>query len=323
MSKGPESGITTHPEVVRAAIKILKEIHCKIFVGDGPSVFGKYVENVDGVYEGSGIKRICQEEGVELVKFDKRRMYEKFPLAAWLDDCDYLVNLPKFKTHELTVLTGAIKNLFGLVPGTYKTELHKNYHDANEFAKIVVDIFELATPSLTIVDGIVAMEGDGPASAGKLRNTGLLLASSDCVALDAVLAKIMGLQPLDILTTREAARRGLGTPDISSISVVGEKLDEVTDKPFLLPTMTFRKRIPAPIMILAKKMVKYRPVVNHDLCIQCSACILACPKKVMSVKNNRVVINYRGCIACFCCLEVCPQAAIKVKKSLFARIIGL
>ncbi|MDD5282421.1 MAG: DUF362 domain-containing protein, partial [Candidatus Omnitrophica bacterium] len=127
MSKGPEYAITTHPQVVSSVIHILKEINCRVVIGDGPSVWGEYIENVDEVYEVTGIKKVAHDEGVELVNFDKRRMRDKFPLTSWLDECDYLINLPKFKTHGFTLITGAIKNLFGLIPGTYKTELHKNY----------------------------------------------------------------------------------------------------------------------------------------------------------------------------------------------------
>lgn len=152
MAKEPAFGIDTHPEVVRAVVKILKDINCKIFIGDGPSVWGNQAENVDTVYERSGIKKVSEEEGVELVKFEHKRWRGKFPLTTWLDNCDYLVNIPKFKTHDLTLLTGAIKNLFGLVWGTYKTELHKNYFNLNDFAKILVDIYEEAKPALTVLD---------------------------------------------------------------------------------------------------------------------------------------------------------------------------
>lgn len=323
MAKEPESGIDTHPEVVRAVIKILKEINCKIYLGDGPSVWGNQAKDVDDVYEISGMKKVSCEEDIELVKFDKRRWRGKFPLTTWLDNCDYLVSVPKFKTHNITILTGAIKNLFGLIPGTYKTELHKNYFKADDFSKILVDIYAQVKPSLTMVDSIIAMEGDGPATSGKLRNTGLLLASSDCVALDSVLALIMNLEPFDILTTKEAAKRGLGIADINSISVLGEKLKEVIGEPFLLPTTSIRRNIPQPIVKLAKKLIKYYPCIEQDNCIQCAACLQACPSQAISMKNNRIFFDYSSCISCFCCQEACPASAIKVKKSIFTKLIGL
>lgn len=323
MAKEPEAGITTHPEIVRAAIKLLKEINCRIFIGDGPSVWGNQIENVDGVYEKTGIKRVADEEGIELVRFDKRRWRGKFPLTTWLDDCDYLVNLPKFKTHELTILTGAIKNLFGLVSGTYKTELHKKYFVKEDFSRILVDIFEQTRPHLTITDGIVAMEGDGPATAGKLRNIGLLLAGSDCVAVDSILALIMGLKPQDILTTREASSRGLGNSDIDSISILGEKLEDVIEESFLLPTTSIDKKIMQPVIKLAKKLIKYYPCVEQNNCVQCLACIQACPNQAVSLKDNRIVFDYSKCTACFCCQEACAFSAIKVKKSLVAKLVGL
>ncbi|PIQ85173.1 MAG: hypothetical protein COV73_06030, partial [Candidatus Omnitrophica bacterium CG11_big_fil_rev_8_21_14_0_20_43_6] len=235
LSKGPEYGITTHPEVVRAVIRLLKEIGCKIIVGDGPSVWGKYIDNVDEVYEATGIKKVCQDEGVELVKFDKRRMRDKFPLTVHLDECDHLISLPKFKTHEWTLITGAIKNLFGLVSGTYKTELHKNYFAAEKFAGILVDIYAEAKPSLTIIDGILAMEGDGPATSGTPRQLGLLMAGADCVALDSVMAKIMGIAPLKVLTIKEAAGRNLGEADLSKIKIEGEDIGQLKIRPFSLP----------------------------------------------------------------------------------------
>jgi len=323
MAKEPEFGIDTHPEVMRAVIKILKEIGCDILVGDGPSVWGNQIENVDEVYTRSGIKRVCREENVKLVEFDKRRWRGKFPLTTWLDNCDYLVNVPKFKTHDLTVLIGAIKNLFGLVSGTYKTELHKNYFEINSFAKMLVDVFQETKPTLTIVDGVVAMEGDGPATGGKLRSLNLLLAGTDCVAIDSVMALIMGLKPFDILTTKEAAARGLGIADINSIEIRGDKLEEVIDRPFLLPTTSIKKKIPRPNINLAKKLIRYYPCVEQDNCIKCAACIQACPNKIMTMKNERIVIDYSKCISCFCCQEACPASAIKVKKSILAKIIGL
>ncbi len=325
MAKEPEFGIDTHPEVVRAVIKVLKGIRCNIFVGDSPSVWGSQIERVDEVYERSGIKKVCLEEGVSLVKFDKRRMREKFPLTTWIDDCDCLVSVPKLKTHGLTIITAAIKNLFGLVSGTFKTELHKNYFNADEFAKILVDVYQEAKPALTVIDGIIAMEGDGPATAGKLRELNLLFAGSDCVALDSVMALIMGINPADVPTTREAVARGLGVADMQRIRIVGERLEEARGEPFLLPTPSIlsQKKPNNPVIKLAKKLIRYYPCVERDNCVSCATCIKACPTKAIRIKNERIVFDYSKCIACFCCQESCPAAAIKIKKSLFARLIGL
>jgi uncharacterized protein (DUF362 family)/Pyruvate/2-oxoacid:ferredoxin oxidoreductase delta subunit len=323
MAKEPEFAIDTHPEVVRAAVKILKEIGCEIYVGDGPSAWGSQLENVDEVYRRSGIKGVCEEEGVELIKFDKRRWRGEFVLTEWLDKCDHVLNLPKFKTHNLMLMTGAVKNLFGLVSGTYKVELHKKHFSQEDFAGMLVDIYEETMPALTIVDSIVAMEGDGPGSSGEPRQVGLLLAGSDCVALDSIMALIMGLKPHDVLTTKKASVRGLGVSDIDSITILGESLKSLIGKPFKLPSTSLAKKVPRPIVELAKKLIKYYPCVERDNCVGCAICMKACPNKAITMKNKRPAFNYAGCIACFCCQEGCPNAAIKVKKSFFAKMIGL
>lgn len=324
IAKEPEAGITTHPEVVRAVIRILKDIGCRIFVGDSPSAWGNREQDVDEVHQRTGMKKICQEENVILVKFNKRRWHGKFPLTTWLDNCDYIVNVPKFKTHNLTVLTGAIKNLFGLVPGTFKAELHKNHFKTDDFSRILVDIYQKAKPALTVVDGIVAMEGDGPGTAGKLRQQGLILAGTDCLAIDTVLAVIMGISPLDVPTTKEAASRHLGVSEIDSISIIGEQLKDLNPKPFLPPSAaTLIKNLPRPVVELLKKLIKIRPYIEGENCIKCYFCARTCPTKAIKTENERMAFTYAKCIACFCCQEVCPNSAIKTKKSLLAKMLGL
>ncbi|MCX5715204.1 MAG: DUF362 domain-containing protein [Candidatus Omnitrophica bacterium] len=323
MAKPPEAGIDTHPEVVRAVIKVLKENLCKIYVGDGPSVWGAQAENVDNVYEQTGIKRVCREEDVTLVRFDKRRWRGKFPLTTWIDECQYLVSVPKFKTHELTLLTGAVKNLYGLVSGTYKTELHKKYFKPKEFSKIVVDIYEQKKPALSVVDGIVAMEGDGPGTSGSLRQLGLIISGQDGVAVDSVLAQLMGIRPQEVLTNKEAGARGLGECDLNNIEIVGEKPADLGIKPFLLPAASLRSRIPQPIVNFIKRFIKYRPIIQHQDCSSCGVCIETCPNQLIRRKNGRIIIDYSRCIYCFCCQEACPNSAIKVRKSLLAKLTGL
>lgn len=321
-AKEPEFGITTHPEVVRATVKILKGINCKVFLGDGPSVWGREAENVDRVYEKTGMKKICGEEKIELVKFDRKRWRKEFPLTTWLDECDYLVNIPKFKTHNLMLMTAGIKNLFGLVWGTHKTELHKKYFDPLQFSRILVDIYEEAKPALTIVDGVTAMEGDGPGSSGKLREMNLLIAGKDCVAIDSVLAVIMGLKPFDVLTTKEASIRNLGISDLKHINICGGKLENFATSPFILPSTSLKQKLTPIVFEMIKRFIKYRPVSDRS-CVKCGACIGICPNKAVAMKNKRIVFDYSKCISCFCCQEVCPASAIKIKKSVIAKILGV
>ncbi|MBU0548416.1 MAG: DUF362 domain-containing protein [Candidatus Omnitrophica bacterium] len=323
MSKGPEYAITTHPQVVRSVIRILKEINCQVIIGDGPSAWDQYIENVDKVYEVTGIKQVAYDEGVQLVNFFKRRMHDKFPLTSWLDECDYLINLPKFKTHEITLITGAIKNLFGLVSGTYKVELHKNYSQNTEFAKILVDIYQESKPALTIIDGVLAMEGDGPGTSGKPRQLNLLLGGSDCVALDTIMAKIMGIKHQEVLSTKEAAQRGLGEGQFSRIKIKGEDIDKLNVRPFILPQASKINNLPDVLKILLKLLIKYYPYSLRLKCTHCGHCVNICPKKCIMLKKKGIAFNYKQCIACFCCQEACPAVAIGVKKSLLAKLIGL
>lgn len=319
----PQKGVTTHPEIVRAVVMILKELNAEILLGDGPSVWGGESENIEKVFKETGMKEIAEEFKVKLVNFNNPRWRGKFPLTKWLDEVDGFISLPKFKTHNLTILTGAIKNLFGLVPGTYKTELHKKYFDPRDFSKMLVEIYKEAPPTFSLVDAVVAMEGDGPGTSGKLRNVGLILASRDAVALDSVLSVIMGLVPSEILTTQEAARQNLGVMDLDAIEILGENLKSIRIKPFILPTTSIKTKIPQPVLNIIKNFIKVYPKLDKEACSFCRACIQACPKNAITIKFEAIKIDYAKCISCFCCQEVCPNAAIETKRSALAKLIGL
>ncbi|MCU0666841.1 MAG: DUF362 domain-containing protein [Candidatus Omnitrophica bacterium] len=323
MSASPESGITTHPEVLRAVIRLLKPLECRIVAGDSPSAWGKYINNVNEVYAQSGITRVCKEEGVELVLFGPKRFYNNIPLTAWIGDCDYIINIPKFKTHGMMLMTAAVKNLFGLVCGSFKTELHKKYFRPSDFAAMLLDIYKSANPVINIVDGIVAMEGDGPATSGKLRQEKIIVAGSDALAVDYILALIMGIDPLSVPVNKEAKRIGMLDFVKSDIQVLGEPLEKVIGRKFLLPKTAMSQKLPEPVARFIMSFIKYRPYIDASKCIQCFACIKACPKQVIIFENTKMCFDYKKCIACFCCQEVCPKAAVKVKKSLLARLIGL
>jgi len=323
MAKEPEYGIDTHPEVMRAVIRILKEINCQIYIGDAPSVWDQDAYELEEVYVKSGVKRVALEEGVQLVYFDKKVWKGKFPFTTWLERCEYLVSIPKFKTHNLTILTGAIKNLFGLIPGLYKTELHKKHLVVKDFAAMLVDIYMQNRPALTVVDGIVAMEGEGPGTSGKLRHPGLIIAGDDAVAVDSILAIIMGINPTDVLTTKEAADRGLGKADINSIQVLGEKIDDITQEPFELPATSITQKLPRPLLEIVKRLLRFYPKIDGSKCTICGTCVKICPNHAIAIKSKKTMINYSRCISCFCCEETCPASAIHVKRSVFVQMLEL
>lgn len=322
-AREPEAAITTHPHIVRQVIRILKDIGARIYLGDSPSVW--LDESIDEgiIWEKTGMKQVAQEEGAELVKFSRSRWRGKFPLTTCLEKADYFISLPKFKTHDLTILTGAIKNLFGLIPGRYKVELHKMHFTPQLFARMLVDLYQTVQPVLTIVDGVTALEGEGPGSRGRARSLGLIAAGVDCVGIDSVLAFVMGLKPEDILTTREAARRRLGNSRMQDILIRGEELSAFAGRPFKLPVTTFKYRMSRPVIELIRRLVRFYPYVDVSLCSGCAACISACPVNVIERKGGKAVIDCSGCIACFCCQEACPEGAISVKRSFIARLIKI
>ena len=298
MAIEPEAGITTHPEFVRSVIRLLKEIDCKIYLGDGPSVFGGNAEDIFKVYERTGIKKIAEEEKTELVIFDKRFMHGYFPLTTWVKECDCVVSLPKFKTHSFMFLTGAIKNLFGLIPGSFKLECHKNFFQQEKFAGVLLDIYQAVKPALTIVDGILGIEGNGPATSGIKRNFGLILAGADGLAIDALLAKLMNIQPEYVFTNKEAAFRNIGNVDENNIEIKGEKLSSCIIADFKLPDASFKQflvnKFPGFIANILKKLITIHPKIDSDACRLCESCIKNCPQQTMSVQEGKPVRQWFG-----------------------------
>ena len=170
---------------------------------------------------------------------------------------------------------------------------------------------------------LLLWRGDGPSSSGKLRDLNLILCGSDCVALDSVMALIMGIEPERILPSKEACKRGLGELDIKNITILGERLEDAIGKPFILPSATLTDRIPKPLLNLAMKLIKYYPYLEYSKCIKCQACKDACPNEAINFENNSITFNYSRCLSCFCCQEACPASAVKVKKSILAKLLGL
>jgi len=316
----PEEAVTTHPEVVRAAIRLVKEIKATPLVGDSPGTFFT-VKDVDYVYEKTGIKRIAEEEGVELVRFDKSRIINGYPIAEVALNVSLVISLPKLKTHALTVMTGAIKNTFGLVPGHFKVECHRNKPKPRDFAKVILDVFQITKPHLSIMDGVLAMEGRGP-GAGNPREVGLILASPDAVSLDLVVSKLVGLPLYKDIVINEANERGIGEANIDNIEILGEALENVKIKDFKLPETAHRiDLLPNFLTNIFTWAVVFKPVIDERLCKRCEICKDSCPVDAITVDEVTSHIDSKICIRCFCCHEVCPYKAIFIKRNFLAELL--
>jgi uncharacterized protein (DUF362 family)/Pyruvate/2-oxoacid:ferredoxin oxidoreductase delta subunit len=320
----PEAAVTTHPEVVRAVIRLVHEAGAIATVGDSPG-FGEEKE----VLKRSGILAVMEEEGASLADFsDSVSMkgtgrFQHFEIARCVADADAIISLPKLKTHGMMVMTGAVKNLFGCIPGKKKVQWHFNTGiDHHAFALMLVELSALLKPRLTIIDAVTAMEGNGPGS-GDPRHVGLLIAGQDTIALDAVSAIIIGLSPSELPVIRAARAAGIGETGIDHIHVLGESITDVAVKGFLLPQFMHTEwPVPEWARRCLKDALTTRPVIDHDLCVRCGVCKDDCPRKAIKESGDGLKIDYRNCIRCFCCQEFCPRGAIHVGKGWLLRLFG-
>ena len=218
-------------------------------------------------------------------------------------------------------MTGAIKNTFSMVTGLFKVECHRNKPKPKDFVGTLVDVFEIVKPRLSIMDGIVAMEGDGPAS-GNPKDAGLVLASPDAVSLDAVVSKLVGLPPHKDIMVREARRRKVGEADIKNIELLGEALGDAEIKDFRLPkTAGAINMMPDFLAGMFTRAIDFRPVIDEKMCTKCSICVRGCPVDAITINEDVSRIDDSICVRCFCCHEVCPHRAIYIKRNFFANIL--
>ncbi len=313
----PEDAVDTHPEVVRAVVRLVKSARAAPFIGDSPGGFGK---NIGEIFEKSGMKRIADEEGVRLETFTASRFVNGIPIARQIFDSDRVISIPKFKTHSITVLTAAVKNMFGSVVGLYKAECHSRAPKDEDLSRIMAKVYSITKPHLTVLDGIIAMEGDGPSS-GIIRKMDLVMAGEDAVAIDSCLAKIMGVAPLDILVTREAYLAKLGEADLSKIEVLGESLDAFVAKDFKLPRTTPLKYLPKSVTDCIASLIRFKPYIDNGSCRRCNLCKLTCPVHCIEIEKRYCSIDYKKCVRCLCCHEVCPYRAISIKRNILTKMV--
>jgi len=321
-AKSPDRAITTHPELVASVAREVRKSGADVIVGDSP---GGAKRGVKRVWENTGMLAMAKRENLELVNFEATGVVKfeingrAYYLAKPAIEADLIISLPKLKTHVLTLMTGGVKNMFGLIPGFRKGEYHKKAPRPHEFAQIVVDILSLRPPALTIMDAVLTMEGDGPSS-GSPRWTNLILASADPVAIDVVASDIIGLQPDTVPTTKLAAEAGLGIGWIEALEIVGEKLSKVRIPDFKLTSNRKMELIPPLLAKILGHYVWVRPAIEKKSCTRCNICAASCPTGALQDGDgSEPVFDYRSCINCWCCHELCPTGAIFVSQSWLAR----
>lgn len=324
-ARSPEDAVTTHPAVIRAVGELAQVAGCEVIIGDSPPFAGENPGRYAKLCEATGVKAVSAEIKAQIVRFEESvaavtnpngRFYRTFEIAQAVLDADLVVNIPKLKTHGLTLLTGAVKNLFGCVPGVRKGLFHVQAAEDREiFAQMLVDFLGAIKPGVHVMDAVVGMEGEGP-NAGQPKRIGLVLASSDPVALDAVASALIGIDPFSIATTRLAHEQGLGCGDVSRIEVRGEAIGDVVVRDFRQSSgRNDWTRIPSPIRKLLRRQLVARPQVVRSKCVGCGDCVRACPVHAIS-PGRPVSIDLEACIRCYCCHEVCNLSAINLRHGL-------
>jgi uncharacterized protein (DUF362 family)/Pyruvate/2-oxoacid:ferredoxin oxidoreductase delta subunit len=323
-AKEPERGITTHPFVLEAMIDEVRSAGGEVWIGDSPS---GAIKGIERCWENTGYGALAERTGARLVNFEaggtvaRELGGREFHLARAVFEADVLINLPKFKTHGFTLYTGAIKNLFGTLPGFQKVAVHKLYSHPENFSRVLVDIYAAIRPRLHLMDGIVGMEGNGP-STGDLRKVGLVLASEDGVALDAVASHLMGFKQGKVDAIRIAGERGVGESRIENIDILGESLDAALLDDFKLPSNYLIKLVPQFLVRWAGQLIWVRPYADLDKCTACGVCVKNCPVQAIRMEDGHPEMDYRVCINCLCCNESCPEGAVLHQKSWLAKRVG-
>jgi len=323
-AKKPKKGITTHPLILEAMVREVRNAGGEVWIGDSPS---GAIKGVKRCWINTGFMDVSTKMNVKLINFEtggtevRKINGEEFHYAESAFKADVVINLPKFKTHGFTLYTGCIKNMFGTLPGLQKAFIHKRYPHPDSFSKKLVDIYELIIPSLHLMDGILGMEGEGPATGGK-RKTGLILASADGVALDTVASHIMGFGKDEVDMIRIAGERNLGENNLDKIKIVGSKIEDVKFDDFKLPSNRLIKIVPEFLMKLIGKLIWVKPTANKELCTSCGQCVRSCPVQAITMVDTYPEIDYDICINCLCCNESCPEGAIEQKLSWLASKIS-
>ncbi len=331
----PENLIITHPTIIKSIAKLVLNLGAKVVIGDSPGgSFNK--TSLAKVYELSGLNDISEEIGAILnwdtnysvISNPEGRLVKSFEIIDAVSKTDKLISISKLKTHGFTYITGAVKNLFGLIPGLKKIGFHTKFPNVNNFSEMLLDLYSLTRPALNIMDAVIAMEGKGP-SAGDAKEVGLILASDDAISLDFVATHVIGINPFKVPTLKTAIERNIISGKIDDIEILGEEINSVRVLDFKTPP-TERMDFwfyPPIIRKWAVRNLNLIPVIKSD-CIGCGVCIKNCPADAIKIiligkeAKKKANIDLKKCIRCYCCHELCPEKAVELRKPLLLKILS-
>jgi uncharacterized protein (DUF362 family)/Pyruvate/2-oxoacid:ferredoxin oxidoreductase delta subunit len=331
-SFAPDRAVTTHPAVVRATALLVREAGGQVLIGDSPGM-----GTLAWAARGCGIDPVLNETGATLLDFSaphefdapQNVMARRLTLTRALLEADVLISLPKLKTHAQMTFTGALKNQFGLIPGSRKSQWHFRLQQREWLASLILDINLVARPALAIMDGIVAMEGPGP-SGGKPRFLGALLASRDLTALDLLACHLIHLDPRRVPLQVAAKEQDYGVSNLADLEVVGDNWQELRLKDFVHVDKLVDLNRLVPLPPFARNWIRRfwtaKPRIRLADCTRCGICRDGCPVKPSAIDPHLAdgqQVNDTRCILCYCCHEFCPSHAIDLEQSWPARYLSL
>lgn len=321
----PDKAVTTHPVMLEAMIVYLKQFSLEIYVGDSPGG----IVPVEKVWQTTGIEEVCHKHNVSLIQFGKKGSINKkihdidFQLEKTLFDVDAVINIAKMKTHSLMLYTGCVKNLYGFIPGMYKSALHKQFPFPKDFSEVLSSLYSIVKDKIfvNILDGIVGMEGEGP-SAGKAKHFQRVFISTNALALDVSASKYMGFKSSELDYLNQIAQQENWSE--SQLNLVSEEtltpLSDVSISEVRL-RKRFIDRMPKGIKQLFNHFFNFYPYFD-DQCKKCRICVNSCPVKALELSDqmNKPKLLKDKCIKCMCCHELCPYHAVSIKKTLIAKL---
>lgn len=321
-AKAISTATTTHPSVVAEVAKQVIKVGGKPVIADSPG--GPFqAALLKNLYHVCGMDKAAEESGAELnfdtevvdLPYPQGQTGKSFAVIKSFAECDKVISLAKLKSHSMTCYTGGVKNLFGLIGGLTKAEYHFRYKEKEVFCNMLVDLCEFAAPVLTIIDGVVGMEGDGPSN-GTPRAIGVLIGSRSPYLCDLTAMKIIGAKTGDVPPIALAVKRGL-CPESVDGHLCGDNVEQFMLTDFQFPktkSILFDDHIPAWMTKIANKILLPYPKYDHTKCIGCMHCKTVCPVDALTKKGGYPSLNKRKCIRCYCCQELCPKNAVILKK---------